>query len=218
MERLRVGDRLEPQAEIALTASLLEQVAGGERGRTLRVARPAPTAAFGRLDARRPGFPAARARAVAHGLTPVIRAAGGHAVAYDEGSVVVQLFHPEPTWPTPIERRYGELTDRVVADLGGLGVPVELGELPDEYCAGRFSLHLPDGPKVAGLAQRALRRASLTAAIVVVEASDALRQAVIEIYAALELPLDPATVGGIRDRHPEVTPEAVIDALMTASR
>ncbi len=217
MEWLRVGDRLEPQEELALTTSLLEQVARGERGRTLRACRPAPTVAFGRLDARRPGFDSARARAESHGLMPVIRAAGGHAVAYDEGSIVVQLLHPEPTWPTPIERRYAELTELLVATLERVGVPVEVGELPDEYCAGRFSLHLPDGPKVAGLAQRALRRASMTAAIVVVEASDALRQAVIEIYAALELPLDPATVGGIRDRHPEATPEAVIDALMVAS-
>lgn len=216
-ELLRAGDLLDPQAELDITAKLLDEVARGTRGRTIRLAVPAPTVAFGRLDAQRAGFEAARSAATAQGFTPVLRTAGGHAVAYDAGSVVIQVFNPEPRWPAPIEARYTELVDLTAAALTSLGVPIEVGELPDEYCAGRFSLHLPGGPKVAGLAQRVLRRASLSAGVVVVDCSEALTQTISEVYAALGLPLDPTTVGGISDRHPAVSLEMVLRALSDAS-
>ena len=44
----------------------------------------------------------------------------------------------------------GLLRDALAAD----GIDVEVGERPGEYCPGRYSVHLRDGPKVAGLAQR----------------------------------------------------------------
>ena len=49
----------DPVLDIAVTHALLRAVAAGERSPALRVFVPGPTAAFGRLDALRPGFAAA---------------------------------------------------------------------------------------------------------------------------------------------------------------
>ena len=203
---------VQPEADLEITSGLLDSVAHGQQGPTFRIFSPAPTVAFGRLDARLPGFAAAQELAVARGFTPMVRSAGGHAVVYDGGSVIVQAFNPESRWPASIETRFGELTELATGALGDLGAAVEVGELPDEYCAGRFSVHLKDGPKIAGIAQRIVKGASLTAAVVVVTAGESLRAAVSEIYSALEIPLDPGTVGAIADRHPSVSVERVSEA------
>ena len=72
----------------------------GQRGcrstSVLRVYRPAPTVAFGRLDRLRPGFGAAVAAARRHGFEPVLRAPGGHAVAYHEGCLGFDELLGEP--------------------------------------------------------------------------------------------------------------------------
>ena len=214
MQIIRGGmaEPVPPEADIEFTVGMLDAVAHGHQGRTIRIFSPAPTVAFGRLDARLPGFVAAQQLAVARGFAPIARAAGGHAVVYDAGSVIVQAFNPESRWPASIETRFRELTELTKGALSDLGVAVEVGELPDEYCPGRFSVHLKDGPKIAGIAQRIVKGASLTAAVVVVNADESLREAVSEIYAALELRLDPATVGAIAERHPSVSPEQVSEA------
>lgn len=198
---------------MALTAELLDAVARGRLPPTLRVYRPGATLAFGRLDALRDGFEHARELALRHGFTPVIRHAGGHAVAYDHGSVVVELIRPEERLYGGIEPRFEELSALIRDALLPLGVGLELGELPDEYCRGRFSLHLPAGPKIAGVAQRAIRGASLTTAVIAVGSGDRLRAVTAEVYAALELALDPGTVGAITDRFPTVDAGRVADSL-----
>jgi hypothetical protein len=53
----------DPVLDIALSHALLLEVAGGRRASALRVFRPGPTAAFGRLDALAPGFGRVQSRA-----------------------------------------------------------------------------------------------------------------------------------------------------------
>jgi hypothetical protein len=53
--------------------------------------------------------------------------------------------------------------------------------------------------KLVGTAQRVLRHASLLAASVAVTGAAALRDVLVDVYAALELDMDPATVGGVAD-------------------
>ncbi|MGH2842396.1 MAG: lipoate--protein ligase family protein [Solirubrobacteraceae bacterium] len=214
MTVLRTGQTSDPAADMRLTRSLLEAVAARRTGPTARVFRPGPTAAFGRLDVLRPGFERAAALARARGYTPLTRHAGGHAAVYDPGCVIVELLRPEETAIGGLEARFRALADLIVAALDELGVALELGELPGEFCPGRFSLHLPSGgPKVVGIAQRVIRGGSLTTAVVSVAASGVLSSLVAEIYAALELALDPRTIGAIAGRHPEITPEQVADAI-----
>ena len=71
LELIADASPADPVLDIALTHALLLEVAGGRRGPALRIYRPGPTAAFGRLDALAPGFGRACATARAHGFTPV---------------------------------------------------------------------------------------------------------------------------------------------------
>ena len=187
-----------------LTGTLLAAVARGAPD-TIRVFRPGPTVAFGRSDCIRTGFEEACRVAVAHGRTPVVRLGGGHAAAYDSDCLVVELLRRHDRRAiSGLEDRFRDMVNLVRRALARLGVDLVLGELPREYCPGRYSLHLPAGPKVAGVAQRVLTRASLTTAVIVVGGTDALRGTLADVYATLDLPLDIETVGAVADRHPEV--------------
>jgi lipoate-protein ligase A len=198
---------------MARTGELLEAVDARRSPATVRIFRPGPTVAFGRQDSFQSGFDRARHAARMHRFEPVVRHAGGHAVAYDADSVVVEVVRPEDQLFGGIEQRFEALSTLIQTALEQLGVELELGQLPDEYCPGRFSLHLPSGPKVAGLAQRVIRRASLTTGVIAVAGGDRLRAVTVDVYEALGLPLDVDTVGAIADRHPAVTAQAVADAL-----
>jgi lipoate-protein ligase A len=101
--------------------------------------------------------------------------------------------------------------------LARLEVTLELGELPGEYCPGRFSLHLPSGPKVAGVAQRVVYRASLPTAVVVVRGGDALRDALNNVYHALDIPFKMCAAGAVSDQKPDIAVELVRDAIHEAA-
>ena len=72
--------------------AMLEQVAQDpEFGPQVRVYCPEKTVAFSRREMFLPGFEAAQSAARKLGFEPVIRPAGGRAVAYHLGSVVFDL-------------------------------------------------------------------------------------------------------------------------------
>lgn len=198
---------------MALTGAILDDVAARTRPDTLRVFLPGPTVAFGRRDSFAKGFQRAARAAEECGFAPVVRHAGGHAVAYDQGSVIVEWMRPEDHLLGGIGERFEELTKLILDALKQLGVAVELGELPDEYCAGRFSLHLLDGPKIVGVAQRVIKGASLTTAVIAVGSGDRLRAVTGRIYHELAIPLDVSTVGAIADRFPDVDVSAVANTI-----
>lgn len=144
----------------------------------------------------------------------MIRYGGGHAAAYDHDCVLVEIIRRHDQLLGGLEERFLDTVSLVQEALAPLNVTLELGELPGEYCPGRFSLHLPSGPKVAGVAQRVIRRASLTTAVVVIRGGDALRETLTDVYGALALPLNIRTAGAISDQQPHVTVDAVAQALL----
>src|SRR5690242_14209378 len=81
--------------ELALAGALLDAAANGRQGPTIRSYRPSPAVAFGRQDRFAPGFTGSAAAAARHGFTPVLRAPGGHASAYDGGSIVIDEIAAE---------------------------------------------------------------------------------------------------------------------------
>jgi lipoate-protein ligase A len=179
------------------------------------VFRPRATAAFGRLDRLRPGYPAALQAARDHGFEPLLRPVGGHAVVYDERSVVFEEVTAHDDIAAGVQDRFRDGTDRIVAALRSLGLDPQVGELPGEYCAGAYSISI-DGIKIVGSGQRVVRGAALFAAVVLVGGGDAIRAALTDIYAALEVDWDPSTAGAIQDVAPGVTPESVDQALRRA--
>lgn len=158
-----------------------------------RVHRPEPTVAFGRLDSLLPGYDDAVATARAHGFAPVLREPGGHAVAYHRGSLVIETTGAGGI--DGVRERFEREAQRIAAALRGLGVDARVGAVPGEYCAGNHSVNLAGRVKLAGLAQRVRRGRYMLGASIVCEDPEPVRAVLADVYAALGLDLDPATVG-----------------------
>jgi lipoate-protein ligase A len=195
---LRERHPADPVFDAALTHALLRRVGAGELPAVARVFRPGATMAFGRLDALTSGYADARAAAAAAGYAPLLRLGGGHAAAYDEGSLLVELIRPEPVIAAGIEERFAGATALLVEALAALGLDARVGELPGEYCAGAWSVNAR-GVKLAGTAQRSIRGASLVTAMVLVEHGARLRAALVDVYAALGIAWRPETAGAAAD-------------------
>jgi lipoate-protein ligase A len=206
----------DPAFDIARSHATLVRVARGELAPRPRVYRPAATVAFGRLDARRPGFAAAADAARARGFTPVMRLAGGRAAAYDEASIVVERFAGPGEAETDFHTRFAEVNALLGDALCGLGVDVRAGELPGEYCPGEHSLSSRGELKVAGAAQRVIRNGAMVSAVVVVGHGREIRDVLVDVYAALGIAWRPQTAGALADHHPQLTVEAVEAAVVGA--
>ena len=205
-----------PALEVAVSHALVERVNEGALGPVLRLYRPAPTLAFGRIDALRPGFAAAAAAAREHGFEPVVRAPGGHAVAYHEGCLGVDELLPEADPIAGMQERFARSARVLAAALRDLGVDARVGRVPGEFCPGEFTVNARGAVKLVGTAQRVVRRASLLAASLAVRDADALRNVLVDVYRALELEWDPATAGGVGDEVAGVTLDDVERAVVDA--
>jgi octanoyl-[GcvH]:protein N-octanoyltransferase len=205
-----------PALDIAVSHALLTRVAAGELEATVRLYRPGPTLAFGRLDALAPGFRRAGAAARDHGLVPVVRLAGGHAAAYHEDSLIYEEITPQPDVTAGLHERFRDGAALLAGALDGLGVDARVGEIPGEYCAGAYTVSASGRLKLAGVAQRAVRGAALLTAFVLVAGGDRLRAALVDVYRALELEWDPRTAGALADVLPGASIIAVEQALLAA--
>jgi lipoate-protein ligase A len=191
-----------PALEVAVSHALVERVGEGALGPVLRMYRPAPTLAFGRLDALRPGFPAAAEAARAHGFEPVVRAPGGHAVAYHGGCLVVDEVLPHDDPIAGLQERFRRSAETLAQALRAVGVESRVGRIAGEFCPGEYTVSARGAVKLVGSAQRVIRHASLLAASIAVTDAAGLRAVLEDVYAALELDWDPATAGGVADEAP----------------
>jgi octanoyl-[GcvH]:protein N-octanoyltransferase len=191
-----------PALEVAVAHALVERVNEGAFTSVVRLYRPRPTLAFGRLDRLRPGFAKAVTVARSHGFEPVLRAPGGHAVAYHEGCLGIDELLGEADPIAGMHERFAASGDRIARALRTLGVDARVGAVPREFCPGEFTVNARGAVKLVGTAQRVLRHASLLAASVAVSGPDRLRAVLVDVYAALELDMDPATVGAVADEAP----------------
>jgi lipoate-protein ligase A len=210
----RAGE--DPALDVALPHALLDLVAAGRRRPVLRCYRPGATVAFGRRDAFLPGFGTATAAARRHGFTPVVRGAGGRAAAYDEGCLIFDEIMPSDG--SAIRERFADDAHRHARALQSLGVDARVGEVPREYCPGEFSVNARGRVKLIGAAERIVREGWLHSSVVVVDHAPALRAALIDVYAALELDWDPETTGAVSDEAPAIGIEDVRAALLTEYR
>jgi lipoate-protein ligase A len=186
-----------PTDDHALSRSLLARVASRELDGALRIWRPVPALALSRLDMLRPGSEAAIAAARRAGVATVRRESGGHAVLLGPGSLSAGFAEPAASYEGSRER-YERMTDAIVGALADLGIDAEQGELPGEWCPGTWSIRA-GSVKLAGLAQRAVKGGAWVEAVIELAPDDAARELLVEIYAALELPLDPSTFGSVAE-------------------
>lgn len=201
----------DPVLDVAVGSGLLELAAAdATNAPVFRIDRPAPTLSFGRLDRILPGFGAAAQAAREHGFVPTLRVGGGRAAAIHEGALSFGIAQPDDGSTTG--ERFEWLAELVQGALVRVGVAAERGQLPDEYCPGDWSLHA-GGIKLAGLSQRVKKDATWTEGLLLVRDGARAREVLRAVHAALDLPLDPATVGAVEDVAPGVTVDAVAGAL-----
>ena len=216
----------DPAADLERGVQLLREVQSGERGPSLRLYRPDPTLAFGQRDVRLAGYEAARDEASQRGFAPLVRKAGGRAAAYHRGTLIVDHLEPEHEAVMGQRRRFEAFAEIYANAFKRLGVDAQVGPIPGEYCPGDHSVHgLPtaESPrnypvKLVGTAQRVVSGAWLFSSVFVVEDSEPLRQVLDAVYQAMEVPMDPTTVGAANDLVSTVTTEGFIAALLEEYR
>lgn len=216
MQLLRAGFPEEPALDIAVGRALLEGVARRRIAPALRIYRPGPTVAFGRLDALRPGFAGAAEAARSHGFEPVLRQPGGHAAAYDEGSLCFDQVLAEAEAIPALQDRFRATSELIAGALRSLGVDARIGEVEGEYCPGAWTVNAGGRVKLAGTAQRVVRGGSLLGAVIVVCHGDRVRAVLEDVYARLGMEWDPATAGAAEDAAPGLGVDAVERALLDA--
>ncbi|WP_049908957.1 lipoate--protein ligase family protein [Halorubrum saccharovorum] len=207
-----------PVADREHTAALLAGASDGTPG--VRVWTPPRQVAFGRRDAREPGFDCAKRIAAERGFEPIERDVGGRAVAYPGDTLA--FAHAVPLGDDrnlgSVGERYDRATETVLGALRSLGADVSRGESPDSFCPGDHSVRVAGGGKVAGVAQRVRGDAALVAGCVVVTRADAraVAEVTAAVYDALGVPFDPESVGSVAEAGGPGEPKTVARALEKA--
>jgi len=175
---------------------------------------PDDVVVFSLLDARRPGFAAARAAATRLGCGAVLRLGGGHAALFHARCLAFSWASPDAQAPDGIRRRFAAVADWLAAALRRLGVDARVGEVPGEYCPGEFSVNARGRVKLMGVGQRVIRGAAHVGGVIVVQDADRVREVLEPVYAALELAWDPGTAGAVEDERPGLDLAAVRAAIV----
>ena len=216
MQLVRSGPAGSAALELAVSHALLTRVAAGEVPSTLRVYRPAAAVAFGKLDALRDGYMTALAAARRHGYEPVLRLPGGHAAAYNEHSLALDVVFALDDPVVGTHDRFREEGERLAGALRTLGVDARVGEVAGEYCPGAYSVNARGRVKLIGTAQRLVRGAALLGASIVVGDGPGVRAVLGDVYAALDLPWDASTAGSIDEEVPGTTLDDVEQAVIAS--
>ena len=205
-----------PALDTAVSRALLQVTAAGELAETLRLHRPGPNVAFGRLDALAPGYQAAVAAARKLGFEAVERLAGGRAAVYHEDTVGLAHTIPDPEPAARTYERFGQTAHLVAGALAALGVDARVGEVPGEYCPGAYSVNAGGTLKLVGIGQRLVPGAAHVGGVAVARGGDRVRAVLGPVYHALGVPWESATAGGMDDVAPGVGYEEAETALLRA--
>ncbi len=184
----------------------------GEHG-FIRFRRPRPTAAFSPQDTTHPDYERVKKQARTNGFEPIERGTGGRLTMFDEHALAITIISPHVDPHHHTMKRYDIFAGAMAAALVKLGIDARIGELPCEYCPGKFSINAEGRIKLVGIAQRMNRKCIQMGAIIAVERSETACAAIAEAYEAMGLPFDRGTYGSINDIQPFLTYDKVRDAL-----
>jgi octanoyl-[GcvH]:protein N-octanoyltransferase len=202
MRPLRVLDDCfpdDPALDAAVSRAVMHRVAQGALPETLRLARPAAVVAFAKRDALSPDYARAVAAARAGGFGAILRLAGGRAAVFHEGTLELAHAVPDPDPKPGIHERFEATATLIAGALRALGVDARVGEVPGEYCPGRWSVNAAGARKLAGTGQRVVAGGSHTGAVIVVDGAERVRSVLEPVYRALGLEWDPRTVGAVAE-------------------
>ena len=141
------------------------------------------------------------------------REVGGSAVAYTGETVAFAYGVPTETGRGSIDSRYRDAETLLIQALEKAGATVERGEPDASFCPGDHSVQ--GGGKIAGIAQRVRRESSLVGGYVIVMESDerAVSDVLDPIYAALDIPFDPRSVGCVERAGGPADVEAIVETI-----
>jgi octanoyl-[GcvH]:protein N-octanoyltransferase len=128
---------------------------------------------------------------------------------FDENALAITLIMPHETPHTHTIKRYDVFSNIIAGALKALGIDARVGELPNEYCPGKYSINANDKVKLVGIAQRMNRHCVQMGAIIAVNPSEKVPSAIAEAYGAMGLSFDPATYGSVTGLVPSITYEQV---------
>ena len=204
----------DPALDAAVSRAVMLRVADGELPETLRIARPGTTVAFAKRDAVTEGYAEAVRAARAHGFEATLRLAGGRAAVFHNGTMEIGHALPEDEPRAGIHERFERTAGRLARALGSLGVDARVGELPGEYCPGRYSVNARGAVKLAGIGQRLVAGGSHTGVVLVVSGEGRINDVLRPVYDALRLPWEPAVTGSVETESPGTSWDEVREALL----
>ncbi|HSM02504.1 MAG TPA: lipoate--protein ligase family protein [Acidimicrobiia bacterium] len=216
MLRLIIQSFSPPLLDTAVSSALLRQVDEGAPA-TLRLFVPQRIVAFGRQDRVLPGYHDALEAVRGEGFHAVERLAGGKAATFHEGTLAFAWSTPETHPRETIHERFEALASIMVEAFESLGIDARVGEVPGEYCPGRYSVNAAGRRKLMGVGQRLLRRSAHVGGVVVVEDADLVNRPLLPAYEALGYQWDPSATGALADEAP-VDVATAIDAILAAFR
>ena len=188
-----------PALDTAVSRAVLQRVSEGAEPETLRLFRPAAIVAFGPQDIRASGYQQAVAAARAGGFEAINRLVGGRAAVFHEETLAFSWTIPDPDPRQNIETWFRETADLIAAALRSLGVDARIGEVAGEYCPGGYSVNARGSKKLMGVGQRVISKATHVGGVVVVGGSQRIRDILVPVYQALQVDMEPSTIGSIGD-------------------
>lgn len=185
--------------DTAVSRAILQRVTNGEIPETLQLGTPHNVVAFGKHDTLSDAFQDAATIAVEHGYDATVRIAGGRAVTFSPSIVRFAWTMPTADPARSMHARFETLANAVVRTLATFGADATIGEVPNEYCAGRYSAHVLGNRKVMGVGQRLTRTAAQVGGMIVLSNPDEINEVLVPVYQALGVPMDPAATGSVAD-------------------
>jgi octanoyl-[GcvH]:protein N-octanoyltransferase len=204
----------DPALDAAVSRAAMLRVAGGELPETLRIARPGTTVAFAKRDAVAEGYAEAARAAREHGFEATLRLAGGRAAVFHDGTMEIGHAVPEEDPRAGIHERFRQTAGRLARALGRLGVDARVGEVPGEYCPGRYSVNARGAVKLAGIGQRVVAGGSHTGVVLVVTGEARINDVLRPVYDALGLVWDPDVTGSVEAERPGTSWDDVRQAVL----
>ena len=200
--------------DTAVSRALLRRVARGEEPETLRVYTPADVVAFGPQDTRAARYAEATAAARAAGFEAIERLAGGRAAVFHGGTIAFSWTMADTVPREDVMARFDEVADIMMRALRRLGIDARVGEVPGEYCPGQHSVNARGERKLMGVGQRLIRGAAHVGGVVVVSGGERIRDVLLPVYDALEVPWLPETVGSVEEELGGAECEGVAQAIL----
>jgi len=206
----------------AYQRTIFEQVAARERPPTISITPSTRHVGVTRKDTLRLGFDRAVREAHEEGYPVLVRGSGGGATAAGPGTLGFSVIRPSQDAQRGISERYDEAAALVLGAFLRLGIDVaEVGEVKDEFCPGDHSIRVgsfENGMKLVGIAQRLTRRATSVGGIVLVGGEAELARILVRVYAALDLPFRPGSVGSLHRTGSKAKVEEVVGALVEEAK